>query len=319
MTRVFLKILIALIAFTAMTVFAADFPARPVRLIVPFPPGGPLDIVGRVLGRKLSEQWGQPVVIDNRGGASGAIGTDLLAKSAPDGYTLAVNSTPLVATPHLQKLPYDTLRDLVGVSQIALIDYVLVANAKSGVGSVEELIALAKSQPGKLNYASAGTGSGQHLFFELMKGASGASINHIPYKGAAAAVQAVLAGEVDFMFEVSVGVLPQIRAGTLRPLLVTGTKPIETLPGVPPFDSAFPGVGIEAWHGVFAPAATPKRLLEQISLEISKAVLSPEVSARLRELGFQPTGVGYPRFNEVVARDLERWGKVIRDNHIRAD
>jgi len=205
------------------------------------------------------------------------------------------------------------------VSQIALIDYVLVANAKSGVGSVEELIALAKSQPGKLNYASAGTGSGQHLFFELMKGASGASINHIPYKGAAAAVQAVLAGEVDFMFEVSVGVLPQIRAGTLRPLLVTGAKPIETLPGVPPFDSAFPGVGIEAWHGVFAPAATPKRLLEQISLEISKAVLSPEVSARLRELGFQPTGVGYPRFNEVVARDLERWGKVIRDNHIRAD
>jgi len=262
---------------------------------------------------------GQPVVIDNRGGASGAIGTDLLAKSPPDGYTLAVNSTPLVATPHLQKLPYDTLRDLVGVSQIALIDYVLVANAKSGIGSVEELIALAKKQPGKLNYASAGTGSGQHLFFELMKGTTGANINHVPYKGAAAAVQAVLAGEVNFMFEVSVGVLPHIRSGTLRPLLVTGAKPIEALPGVPPFDSVFPGVGIEAWHGLFAPAATPKPLLEQLSLDMRQAVLSPDVSTRLRELGFQPTGLAYPRFNEVVARDLERWGKVIRDNNIKSD
>jgi tripartite-type tricarboxylate transporter receptor subunit TctC len=124
---------------------------------------------------------------------------------------------------------------------------------------------------------------------------------------------------VDFMFEVSVGVLAQIRAGTLRPLLVTGAKPIDSLPGVPPFDSAFPGVGIEAWHGVFAPGATPRPLLEQLAADIGRAVLSPEVSARLRELGFQPTGLAYPRFNEVVARDLERWGKVIRDNHIRAD
>ena len=315
-----MKVLIALLGLVAaFSSSGAEFPSRPVRLIVPFPPGGPLDIVGRVIGRKLSEQWGQPVVIDNRGGASGAIGTDQLAKSAPDGYTLAVNSTPLVATPHLQKLPYDTLRDLVGVSQIALIDYVLVAAPKSGVGSVEELIALAKRQPGKLNYASAGTGSGQHLFFELMKGASGASINHVPYKGAAAGVQALLGGEVDFMFEVSVGVLAQIRAGTLRPLLVTGAKPVEALPGVPPFDSVFPGVGIEAWHGLFAPAATPQPLLEEISFGIRKAVLSPDVSARLRELGFQPTGLPYPQFNEVVARDLERWGKVIRDNHIRAD
>jgi tripartite-type tricarboxylate transporter receptor subunit TctC len=299
--------------------WGADFPARPVKLIVPFPPGGPLDIVGRVVARKLSEQWNQPVVIDNRGGASGAIGTDLLAKSPADGYTLAVNSTPIVATPHLQKLPYDTLRDLVGVSQIAGIDYVLVATPKSGIGSVEELIALAKKQPGKLNYASAGTGSGQHLFVELMKGATGTSINHVPYKGAAAAVQALLAGEVDLMFEVSVGVLQQIRAGKLRALLVTGTKPIEALPGVPAFDSVFPGVGIEAWHGVFAPAATPKPLLEQLAADVRQAVLSPEVSARLRELGFQPTGLPYPRFQEVVAQDLERWGKVIRDNGIRAD
>jgi tripartite-type tricarboxylate transporter receptor subunit TctC len=286
---------------------------------VPFPPGGPLDIVGRLVGRKLSEQWAQPVVIENRAGASGAIGTSELAKSPPDGYTLLVNSTPIVSTPHMQKLPYDTLRDLVGVSQIAGIDYVLVATPRSGIGSVDELIARAKQQPGKLNYASAGNGSGQHLFVELMKGASGVSINHVPYKGAAAAVQAVLAGEVDLMFEVSVGVLANIKAGKLRPLLVTGAKPVEALPGVPPFDTIFPGVGIEAWHGVFAPAATPPTLLQQVAADLRTAVLSPEVSARLKELGFQPTGLPYPRFQEVVARDLERWGKVIRDNNIKPD
>ena len=299
--------------------WGADFPSRPVRLIVPFPPGGPLDIVGRLVGRKLSEQWAQPVVIENRAGASGAIGTSELATSAPDGHTLLVNSTPIVSTPHMQKLPYDTLRDLVGVSQIAAIDYVLVATPRSGIGSVEELIARAKQQPGKLNYASAGNGSGQHLFVELMKGAAGVNIHHIPYKGAAAAVQAVLAGEVDLMFEVSVGVLAHIKAAKLRPLLVTGAKPVDALPGVPPFDSIFPGVGIEAWHGVFAPAATPPALLQQVAADLRTAVLSPEVSARLKELGFQPTGLPYPRFQEVVARDLERWGKVIRDNNIRAD
>ena len=299
--------------------WGADFPSRPVRLIVPFPPGGPLDIVGRLVGRKLSEQWAQPVVIENRAGASGAIGTSELAKSAPDGYTLLVNSTPIVSTPHMQKLPYDTLRDLVGVSQIAAIDYVLVATPRSGIGSVEELIARARQQPGKLNYASAGNGSGQHLFVELMKGAAGVNIHHVPYKGAAAAVQALLAGEVDLMFEVSVGVLAHIKAAKLRPLLVTGAKPVDALPGVPPFDSIFPGVGIEAWHGVFAPAATPPALLQQAAADLRTAVLSPEVSARLKELGFQPTGLHYPRFQEVVARDLERWGKVIRDNNIRAD
>jgi tripartite-type tricarboxylate transporter receptor subunit TctC len=315
MTRLFLLLL----TFFAVPAWGAEFPSRPVRLIVPFPPGGPLDIVGRLVGRKLSEQWAQPVVIENRAGASGAIGTSELAKSAPDGHTLLVNSTPIVSTPHMQKLPYDTLRDLVGVSQIAAIDYVLVATPRSGIGSVEELIARAKQQPGKLNYASAGNGSGQHLFVELMKGAAGVNIHHVPYKGAAAAVQSVLAGEVDLMFEVSVGVLAHIKAAKLRPLLVTGAKPVDALPGVPPFDSIFPGVGIEAWHGVFAPAATPPALLQQAAADLRTAVLSPEVSARLRELGFQPTGLPYPRFQEVVARDLERWGKVIRDNNIRAD
>jgi tripartite-type tricarboxylate transporter receptor subunit TctC len=286
---------------------------------VPFPPGGPLDIVGRLVARKLGEQWGQVVLVDNRGGASGTIGTDQLVKSPPDGYTVLIHSTPIVATPHLQKLPYDTLRDLVGVSQIAEIEYVLVATPRSGISSVRELVDAAKKQPGKLNYASAGNGSGQHLLVEMIKGAAGVNINHIPYKGASAALQAVVAAEVDLMFETSVGVIPHIRSGKVRPLLISGAKPLEALPGVPPFESIFPGVGIDAWHGIFAPAATPVPVLQQLAADIGKAALSPEVAARLRELGFQPTGLAYPRFNEVVARDLERWGKVIRDNNIKAD
>jgi tripartite-type tricarboxylate transporter receptor subunit TctC len=314
--RIFAALLFAWVLIPAG---AAEFPTRPIRLIVPFPPGGPLDIVGRLVARKLQDQWGHSVVVDNRGGASGAIGTDQLVKSAPDGYTLLINSTPIVATPHLQKLPYDTLRDIAGVSQIAEIEYVLVATPKSAIGSVRDLVELAKKQPGNLNYSSAGSGSGQHLLVELIKGAAGIDVNHVPYKGAGPALQAVVAGEVDLMFDTSVGVLPQIKAGKLRPLLVSGAKPLEALPGVPPFESIFPGVGIDAWHGIFAPAATPVPVIRQLAADIRQAVLSQEMSARLRELGFQPTGLAYPRFNQIVARDLERWGKVIRDNNIKAD
>ena len=314
-----MRLWVLILAFVALPLGAAEFPSRPVRLIVPFPPGGPLDIVGRLVARKLSEQWSQAVIVDNRGGASGAIGTDLLAKSAPDGYTLLINSTPIVATPHLQKLPYDTLRDIVGVSQIAEIEYVLVANPKSGITTIHEVLASAKKQPGKLNYSSAGNGSGQHLLVELIKGAAGVNISHVPYKGAAPALQAVVAGEVDLMFDTSVGVIPHIRSGKVRPLLVSGARPLEALPGVPTFESIFPGVGIDAWHGIFAPSATPAPLLDQIAAEVRKAVLSAEIAGRLRELGFQPTGLPYGRFQQIVARDLERWGKVIRDNNIKAD
>jgi tripartite-type tricarboxylate transporter receptor subunit TctC len=313
------RILLALLLCCVPPAAAQEFPSKPVRLIVPFPPGGPLDIVGRLVGRKLQEQWGQSVVIDNRGGASGAIGMDVLAKSAPDGYTIAVNSTPVVATPHLQKLPYDTLRDIVGVGQIAEIAYVLVASPRSGVATFEELRAAAKKEPGKLNYASAGNGSGQHLYMELTKSGGGFNISHVPYRGAAAATQAILAGEVDFMYEVAVRVNPLDKAGKLRALLLTGTRPIEALPGVPPFESALPGLGITAWHGLFAQAAAPAPVLQKLAEDIGKAVRSPDVSARLRELGFQPTGMPYRRFNEIVARDFERWGKVIRENNIRAD
>src|SRR5882672_1909977 len=202
---------------------AQEFPSKPVRLVVPFPPGGPLDISGRLIGKELQERWGQPVVVENKPGST--IGPEYTMKSPADGYTLMIiSSTPLVTLPHLQKVPYDVLKDLVGVTQTTLLTYALVANSASGIGSIQELIARAKKEPGKLNYASAGNGSGQHLYVELLKSAADMNLTHVPYKGAAPALQAVLAGEPPIMLDVTVAVLPHVKAGKLRALMVTGDK-----------------------------------------------------------------------------------------------
>ena len=300
--------------------WAQDYPAKNVHLLVGFAAGGPTDVLARLVGQKLSEKWQQPVVVENKTGASGTIQLDALAKSAPDGYTLGIlNLNHVIAGEMLKKLSFSIQKDFAPIIAIARQGNVLVIHPDIPAKNAAELIAYLKGRPGQVNYASGGNGSPAHVAGELFKLMAGVDMVHVPYKGAAAAVQALLAGEVDLMFEVSVGVLAHIKAAKLRPLLVTGAKPVDALPGVPPFDSIFPGVGIEAWHGVFAPAATPPALLQQAAADLRTAVLSPEVSARLKELGFQPTGLHYPRFQEVVARDLERWGKVIRDNNIRAD
>lgn len=299
---------------------AADFPTKPVRLVVPFPPGGTLDVVGRMLARQLQEGWGQPVIVENRGGAGSAIGVDYVAKSAPDGYNLVLNAaTPMVTVVHLQKVPYDLTRDLVGVVQTSAIDYVLAVSPGSGITSMKELVELAHKQPGKLNYAGAGTGSGMHMYMELAKNAAKMDITHIPYKGNGPAMQAMLAGEVDLIFDTILSIIPLAKSGKVRPLMVSSEKPAPTLPGVPTMDSLYPGSSIEGWHGVFAAAATPKDVVNKTADEIRKAVLSPQLAGRLRELGFEPTGLGSEQFNEIVRRDSERWAKIIRDNKIRAE
>src|SRR6267378_719955 len=197
----------------AASAAAQDFPSKPVKLVVPFPPGGPLDISGRMIGKELQDRWGQPVVVENKPGST--IGPEYVTKSAPDGYTLMIiSSTPLVTLPHLQKVPYDVLKDLVGVTQTTLLTYAFVVNPASGIGSIQDLIARAKKEPGRLNYASAGNGSGQHLYVELLKSAAGISLTHVPYKGAAPALQAVLSGEPGIMLDVTVAVIPHVKAGT---------------------------------------------------------------------------------------------------------
>jgi tripartite-type tricarboxylate transporter receptor subunit TctC len=297
---------------------AQEFPSKPVRLIVPFPPGGPLDISGRLIGKELQDRWGQPVVIENKPGST--IGPEFTVKSAPDGTTLMIiSSTPLVTLPHLQTVPYDVLKDLVGVTQTTLLTYALVASPSSGIGSVQELIARAKKEPGKLDYASAGNGSGQHLYVELLKSAAGINLTHVPYKGAAPALQAVLAGEPPIMLDVTVAVIPHVKSGKLRALMVTGDKPLEQLPGAVPFDSLFPGLGIPGWHGIFATGGTPKPVLDKLAADIRWALAVPAVANRFRELGVEPSGVSGDEFNAIVRRDYAAWGEIIRANKLRAD
>jgi len=241
-------------------------------------------------------------------------------KSAPDGYTLMIiSSTPLVTLPQLQKVPYDVLKDLVGVTQTTLLTYAFVVNPATGIGSIQELIARAKKEPGRLNYASAGNGSGQHLYVELLKHAADINLTHVPYKGAAPALQAVLAGEPGMMLDVTVAVMPHVKAGKLRALLVTGSAPLEQLPGAVPFDSLFPGLGIPGWHGIFTTGGTPKAVLDKLAADVRSVLQIAAVANRFRELGVEPSGVSGDAFNDIVRRDYARWGDIIRKNNLRAD
>ncbi|MBI2320249.1 MAG: tripartite tricarboxylate transporter substrate binding protein [Betaproteobacteria bacterium] len=320
MTRIAQKLfLLALLAAAAMAASAADFPSKPVRLIVPYPPGGALDIEARLIAAKLRDTWNQPIVVENRPGASGALGVDHVAKSAPDGHTLVLNALQMVMTPHLQKTPFDLARDLVGVIKFADVYYVLAVSPKTGVSSLRELVERAKKEPGRLNYGSGGNGGALHLYVELVKRAANINLTHIPYKGNAMAMQAMLAGEVDVIFDISSAIIPHAKSGKLRPLVVTGAKPLATLPNVPPLDSVYPGVSSDSWHGIFAPSATPKAIIDQIAADIRAAVLSPGVANRFRDAGLEPTGVGPEQFAAIVRRDYERWGQLIRENNIRSD
>jgi tripartite-type tricarboxylate transporter receptor subunit TctC len=308
----------ALAGLCAAAVFAQDYPARPVHLVVPFPPGGALDISGRLIAQNLQELWKQPVVVENKPG--GTTGPEYVAKSAPDGYTLMIiSSTPLVTLPHLQKVPYDVLKDLTGVTQTTLLTYALVVNRASGIQSLQDLIERARRAPGRLNYASAGNGSGQHLYMELLKAAAGIDLTHVPYKGATPALQAVLSGEVPMMLDVTVAALPLVKSGAARAIMVTGARPVDQLPGAVPFDMLFPGQGIPGWHGIFAPAATPPGILARLARDIERVLRTPVVADRFRELGVEPSGVSGATFNTMVRNDYERWGEIIRRNHLRAD
>jgi len=310
--------LFTLAAGAAAPVLAQEFPSKPVRLVVPFPPGGPLDIAGRLIGKELQDRWGHPVIVENKPGST--IGPEYVVRSAPDGHTLMIiSSTPLVTLPHLQKVPYDVLKDLVGVTQTTRLTYAFVVNPATGIGSIQELIERAKRVPGRLNYASAGNGSGQHLYVELLKNAADMNLTHVPYKGAAPALQAVLAGEPGMMLDVTVAVMPHVKAGKLRALLVTGAKPLEQLPGAVPFDSLFPGLGIPGWHGIFAAGGTPQPVLAKLAADIRHVLQIPAVANRFRELGVEPSGVSGDAFNEIVRRDSARWGEIIRKNNLRAD
>jgi tripartite-type tricarboxylate transporter receptor subunit TctC len=313
--------LIALcIAANGASVQGQGYPTRPVRLVVGFTPGGGVDINARLLASKLSELLGQPVIVDNRPGAGTNIANEYVAKAAPDGYTLLVNSPAIAINMALYKnLPYDTLRDFVAISIFSESPNILVVNSSSPAKSMSELIALARAKPGVLNYSSAGTGTTQHLAGELLKLRTGTNIVHVPYKGSAPSLTALIAGDVDLSFANVPAILQHVKSGRLRPLASTGTRRSELMPDVPTMQEAGLGVVVTTWYGVFAPAATPREIVNMLSDAIIKATRSSDIKQRLLDQGAEPVGNAPAEFDRILREDVAKWGEVIRTSGIQVE
>ena len=298
-----------------------SYPSRPVRVVVSWAPGGAADLIGRVVSQKLGEQLGQQLVIDNRAGASGAIGTDLTAKSAPDGYTLLLGGvSELVLNPQIVKVPYDLVRDFAAVSALAFGYYVLVVHPSLPAKSVKELIALAKARPGEINYASGGSGSNLALVAELFKTTAGIKMTHIPYKGGGPATMAVISGESQALFSTLASTLPFVNSNRLVALALTGPKRSSMLPQVPTFaESGVSGMNVGLWFGLLAPAGTPREIIARLNAEVVKAAAAPDYRAQLEKLGFEPFTDGPEKFSAFMKAELDTWGKVIKAAGIKPD
>jgi tripartite-type tricarboxylate transporter receptor subunit TctC len=292
-----------------------------VRIIVPFPAGGSADLMPRIVAEKLSEKWGQPVIVENRPGAAGNIGADAVFRAEPDGYTLlSAPPPPLVINRLLyQKLPYDSSQ-FVPISVIGAIPNVLLVHPGLGVGSVGELIALARSNPGKLNYASQGSGTTSHLTAELFKSmAGGLQITHIPYKGTAPALTDLLGGQVDMMYD-NLGVsLPHVRSGKLKALAVASRKRFAALPDVPALAEVLPGFESLAWFGIVAPPKTSAAIAEKVAAGVAEAIRHPDVLKRLSELSAEPMGLSPAETGAFMRQEAERWGAIIRSAGVKVD
>ena len=299
----------------------AQYPSKPVRVVIPFPPGGSADVVGRAVMQEAGKSLGQPIVPDNRPGAGGNIAAEMVARAPADGHTLFFGIGSVVTTnPWLYKdLKFDPLKDLVPVSLISIGGYVLIAHPKAPFNSFPEMIRYARANPGKLTYASYGNGSAVHLAMEMLKSYSGAFILHIPYRGAAPALTDVMAGQVDIMFDVFINSLPQVQAGRVKALATSTLKRWPQFPNTPAVAETIPGFNAEGWQGVFVPAGTPAAVVERLNAEISKALREPSVDKRLRDAGLEPQFLSPGQFAEFVRADHAKWGKVIRERDIKSD
>jgi tripartite-type tricarboxylate transporter receptor subunit TctC len=305
----------------AATPAASQYPNKPIRMIVPFPPGGPADVVARILGQGLAERWAQAVVIDNRAGAAGNIGVELAARASADGHTLLfTTSGPITINPSLyRQLAVDPKIDLVPVSMVVTNPLILVVNPMLQVRSVRELVEMAKSKPGQLNYASAGSGNLTHLGMEVFMNVVGISMVHVPYKGAQPAMVDVIAGRTQLMFVASVGALPQMTAGSLRALAVSTTKRAAVIPDVPAIAEFYPGFNIDAWMGLFAPSATPKAVVSNLSAEVGRILQLRGVKEKLVATGSETVGSSAEEFGTFVRREAETYARVIAQLGLKAD
>jgi tripartite-type tricarboxylate transporter receptor subunit TctC len=321
MKRIFVFLLV--LALTPCLAYAQAYPSKPIRLVVPYPPGGPLDIMARAIGQKLTEAWGQPVVVDNRAGAGGNIGADLVAKSPADGYTLLMGAVATHAiNPTLYgKLPYDPVRDFAPVALVAQVPNILVVNPSVPVKSVRELIDLARARPGYLNFASGSTGSTGHLAGELFNTMAGVQMVHIPYKGGAPAMADLLAGQVQLMFDNLANALPNVKAGRLRALAVTTLKRSPAMPDLPTVaESGLPGFDLTTWFGLMVPAGTPPEIVAKLNAEIVRALNTKDMRERLEKMGAEPPVNNTPdNFAAFIRSEAAKYAKVVKDSGARVD
>ncbi|HEY5217611.1 MAG TPA: tripartite tricarboxylate transporter substrate binding protein [Pseudolabrys sp.] len=300
---------------------AQDFPTRPIRLIVPFPPGGPNDIIARVVGKRMSELLKQPVLIDNRGGQGGVLGTDTVAKAAPDGYTIAIASAGALAiSPSMEKVPYDTLKNLQPITLVAKVPEMLVVATSVPAKDMKELIALAKAQPGKLNFASSGPGSLPHLAGELLKLTAHIDIVHVPYRGAAPAVNDLLGQQVQMVFLDLPVLLPQVKAGKLRPIAIGSPERAPTAMEVPTtIEVGMPDLQTENWYGMVAPAGTPAAVVATLNKAAVEAMRDPEVKDKLASQGATLVGDTPEQFRAFIDSEIKKWAKVITDAGVKTE
>jgi tripartite-type tricarboxylate transporter receptor subunit TctC len=298
------------------------YPSRTVKLVVPYTPGTGIDILARTLGQKLSDAWKVAVVVENRPGASGAIGTEAVAKSAPDGYTILMQASTIVINPSLHRnAPYNPVKDFAPVAPLALGSLGLVVHPSVKANTVKELVALAKASPGRFTYASPGSGTPHHLAMELFKARTGTDILHVPYKGTGGAVQDLLGGQVNMMFLPIHVALGQVEAGKLRLLAAGGTRRAAVTPNVPSLAEAsgIEDIDVDIWYAMYVPAGTPASIVAKLNADANALLNSPEVAMTLRKQGLTPTGGSAADLGELTRKDLERWAKVIREAHIQAD
>lgn len=316
-------------AFAAALLFAAAldagaqaFPSKPVRIVIGFPPGGGIDIVARILAPRLSEALGQPVLVENRPGANGVVGMDLVAKAAPDGHTVALGTlgTFSVNPSFYPNLPFNAETAFAPLTQLASVAFIVYANPSLPIRSISDLVAYAKANPGKVNFSSSGNGGLPHLAGEMFAAAAGVSMVHVPYKGSAPSIADVMGGQVQITFEAAAIGLQHIKSGKLRALGVAGPRRISTIPEVPTLaEAGLPGVEAAGWNGLFAPAGTPEAVVRRLHQDVSKVLASAPIKADSLTLGYEIAGDGPEEFGAFVRTEIVKWGKVIKESNIRME
>jgi len=304
-------------AATAAAPYAAaqSYPTRPVRMVLPYPPGGGTDTISRLVAQKLSERWGQQVVVDNRPGANGIIGTELVARAKPDGYTVGVVIATQAINPALYpKLPYDTVKDFVPVTLMAQYPYILTVHSSVPAKSTSEFVALAKQRPGAMSYASSGNGSGPHLAFEFFKSKAGIDLVHVPYKGAGPANRELISGQVQAFFNNFLAARAHIESGRIRVLGVSSATRSQAMPDMPTIaESGVPGFDVTSWYSVIAPAGTPAAVVNKIQTDIAAVLRLPEVAARLSNDGAEPVGSSSAEFGRFLQAEIRKWSEVVKN------